>query len=208
MHNQYGVDVVKVLALIIVIGVITVVGWAMFNLNQQKPLQSFANYDQCAAGGGRLLNGDIAACLAGSDQLFLQYSAQNLPRMLERKKAATENNVENIAEQSADLIDFLKQDQTGCEVGYYKILKEVPGRFALMNYGCDNYDEQAKASAFIVGMKLADGWVLLSPTNHMNKNGMPSCLLADMFTISKELNDQCFENTGYNNGSLRAVTYP
>lgn len=174
-----------------------------------KPLPKFSNYDECAQGGGALTNAThFSACIGADNELFLQYSAQNLPRIQERKANTSPNHVVAGADTTVDLVSFLKQDYSGCvaSVGYYKVLKEVKNRFAVMNYGCDNYTEGQKASANIIAMKLADGWVLLSPTDNM-QGTMPSCLLADMFKISKQLSAKCFETTGYNDGSLRDVTY-
>jgi hypothetical protein len=106
------------------------------------------------------------------------------------------------------LIEFLKYDDTGCGngQGYYRILKEVPNRFALLDYGCST-DKSALAGDYsIIALKLSDGWRLLSPTNNFDGT-TPSCLLVDMFKISKSLTPKCFENTGFNNGSLKTVSY-
>jgi hypothetical protein len=173
-----------------------------------KSLASFSSYDECVKGGGVTAHTTINACVGANEQLFLQYSAQNLPRIEARKNTTVPNHVVAEGNYSADLLRFLQQDYTGCSpTGYYKLLKEVPNRFALMQYGCDNYSEAEKGSATIIAMKLGDGWALLSPTNNMRGN-MPSCLLADMFKISKQLADTCFESTGYNDGKTREVTYP
>jgi hypothetical protein len=113
-------------------------------------------------------------------------------------------------------VAFLKHDETGCEIGqqagssaargYYKILKEVSNRFALLNYGCLSDPGALQGNYDIVAMKLGDGWALLSPTNNFN-GSTPSCLMVDTFKISKTLTPKCFENTGYNNGALKDVVY-
>lgn len=84
-------------------------------------------------------------------------------------------------------------------------MKEVPGRYAQMNNGCDGANND---KSYIIAMKLADGWSLISPSNHINEQGVPSCLLVDVFKISKSLNDSCFENTGFNNANHRKVENP
>lgn len=184
------------------------------------PQKQYTSYEDCMGNGGAVLwtiNAGFSGCLGGNEaasgempeyQAFLQYSAQNLPRIEERKKASTENKVTANGSYSADLLAFLKSDYTGCQPrGEYEVVKEVKDRFALMKYGCDGDGQvQSKNPPTMIAMKLSDGWVLLSPTNNMEGN-TPSCLLVDMFKISKELSDKCFENTGYNNGTQKDVTY-
>lgn len=194
---------------------------------KQLPQQKFSSYEDCTNNGGvalRTINGQFDACLGGDDddtsdipqhQAFLQYSAQNLPRIQEAKKSKTENRVDNTAGHSAELVSFLKQDYTGCEIGasdnntrgYYKIVKEVPDRFALLKYGCMNDASALKGDYSIVAIKLGNRWALISPTNNMYGD-TPSCLIVDMFKVSKELSSTCKENTGYNNGKSREVTHP
>jgi hypothetical protein len=84
----------------------------------------------------------------------------------------------------------------------------VHERFALLNYGCTNDPNALKGAYDIIAMKMGDGWVQLSPTNNFNSNNVPSCLIVDMFKISKSLTPQCYQNTGYNDNSLRKVTNP
>jgi hypothetical protein len=169
--------------------------------------KQFTSYDDCVKNGGVTGHTDISACIGSNDQLFLQYSAQNLPRLSERKANTTPNTVVAEGDYSADLVAFLKQDYTGCKpTGYYKVLKEVKNRFALMDYGCDSAGQSHEGDAKIIAIKLADGWVLISPTNNM-RGATPSCLLVDMFKVSKKLSAQCFESTGYNDGTLRNVSY-
>jgi hypothetical protein len=194
----------------------------------QLPSRIFETYDECISNGGVILNtinAQFNGCLGGNEdetgdlpqhQAFLQYSSQNLPRISERKKSDVVNRVDNADSSSPDLVAFLKQDYAGCEIGspddsakgYYKIIKEVEDRYALLNYGCE--DDQAALSGkyYIIAIKLGDGWSLLSPTNNMSEEGQPSCLLVDMFKISKNLSAKCYENSGYNNGDLKDVVYP
>lgn len=174
-----------------------------------------SRYSDCVRSGGHITSYDGAiqfdACLANNDRLSLQYSAQDTPRIDEHKITPSMNHVIYGTSDPADLVSFLQQDDTGCSssgsAGYYKIIKVVPNRFAEMTFGCDGYTSQQKDSAYIIAMKLSDGWALLSPTNNVNEQGVPSCLLVDMFRISKNLSSQCYENTGYSDGSLRQVTY-
>jgi hypothetical protein len=185
----------------------------------QLPQKKYSSYKDCTNNGGVILNtinGQFNACLGGNEdesgelpqyQAFLQYSSQNLPRITERKISKTENRVDNTSNHSADLVAFLKQDYTGCKQGYYKIIQEVTNRYALLNYGCAQDKSALKGRYHIIAMKLGDGWVLLSPTNNMDEKGQPSCLLQDMFRISKELAPKCFENTGYDNGKLKERNY-
>lgn len=189
--------------------------------NTSVPQAQYTSYEDCINNGGaflRTINADFSGCLGGNVadagelpnyQAFLQYSAQNLPRIDERKVAKNENKVTANGNYSADLVAFLKSDETGCTPrGEYELVKEVTNRFALIKYGCDGDGQvQSNDPPTIVAIKLSNGWSLISPTNNMQGN-TPSCLLVDMFKISKELSTQCFENTGYNNNSLRAVTYP
>lgn len=188
----------------------------------QIPQNKFESYEDCTNNGGAILNtinGQFNACLGGNEdrsgelpqyQAFLQYSAQNLPRITESKKTENENKVTSRSQHSQDLIEFLRFDDSGCEPrGEYEIVKEVPERFAFMKYGCDKDGQvQSDNPPTIIAMKLADGWATLSPTNNMDDKGRPSCLLVDMFKISKDLVLKCFENTGYNNGNLKDVVYP
>ncbi len=187
----------------------------------QLPQKIYANYDDCMGGGGVPLiieNGQFDACLGGDMdetgempqyQAILQYSAQSLPRITENEPSETENRVTSEPEHSADLIAFLEQDYTGCDPrGEYEIVREVKDRFALLKYGCDGDGQvQSNNPPTMIAMKLSDGWVLLSPTNNMDEAGRPSCLMQDMFKISKELAPQCFENTGNDNGALRKRDY-
>jgi len=174
-----------------------------------------ASYSDCVKQGGHTASYvgaiQVDACLGDNDRLLLQYSAQNMPRISEYKLATATNNVVYTASDPVDLVTFLMHDETGCgsagTVGYYKITKVVPNRFAEMDYGCDTNTAKQKASAHVIAMKLGYTWALLSPTNNMDDNGVPSCLLVDMFRISKRLSDQCYQNTGHNDGSLRPVTY-
>lgn len=184
------------------------------------PQKKYASYEDCISNGGIVLNTiniQFSGCLGSNEadaggvpqyQAFMQFSAQNLPRIEEHKTAKTENKVTTNGSYSPDLVAFLKSDDSGCATrGEYEIVKEVPGRFALMKYGCDRDEQVQSASApTIIAMKLSDGWRLLSPTNNM-QGTTPSCLLVDVFKISKELSQKCFENTGYNNGALRDVLY-
>lgn len=186
-----------------------VIGWTLgiksgssHQIEADRGFKQFTSYDDCIANGGNFIGQQPGnACINGGDQLFLQYSAQNLPRLTESKKARKDNVVEKSVAASADLVSFLKHDETGCETGYYKIIKEVKNRFALLTYGCD------KPDASMIAMKLSNGWTLISPTNHM-RDGAPSCLLADMFRVSSKLVNKCFENTGYNDGTLRGIKHP
>lgn len=184
----------------------------------QLPQKQFSSIEDCNQNGGvplSTINGEFNACLGGKEeggdsyQAFLQYSAQNLPRIDENATSTSklENRVDNTTGHSSDLVTFLKQNDTGCEQGYYKILKEVPNRFALLNYGCTNDKLALEGKYFIIAMRLGDGWAFLSPTNNMDDKGRPSCLLQDMFKISKDLAPKCFENTGYDNGKLKARNY-
>ena len=185
------------------------------------PQKLYTSFEDCMNNGGALLdtiNIKFSACLGGNEaakgqipqfQAFTQFSAQNLPRIEDHTITKTENKVTANGTYSADLVAFLKSDNGGCSPrDEYEIVKEVPGRFALMKYGCDGDGQVQSANApTMIAMKLSDGWRLLSPTNNM-QGTTPSCLLVDIFKISKELSQKCFENTGYNNGTLRDVTYP
>ena len=191
----------------------------------QLPTKQFKSYEDCTRNGGEQLttvNGQFDACLSGRTEesgdsytAFLQYSAQNLPRINSSKYSVKANRVDATAGHAADLVAFLRHDYSGCEVdtddasvtGYYKIVKEVPNRFALLDYGCTN-DESALAGDYkIIAMKLGTTWATLSPTDNMREDGTPSCLLVDTFKVSKRLTPKCYENTGYNNGTLKSVKY-
>ncbi|HTH72520.1 MAG TPA: hypothetical protein VL737_04140 [Candidatus Pristimantibacillus sp.] len=211
--KQKRFSLIHLCTIVVALGVL---GGVALYLQSQSPSSGIAtNYNACVKNGGHATSYDGAiqfdACLNGSNQLSLQYSAQNMPRISEHKIASAQNHVVYGAVDPADLVSFLQKDETGCSnsgtVGYYKILKVVPNRFAEMSYGCDNYTAQQKDSAYIIGMRLGNDWALISPTNNMNEQGVPSCLLVDMFRISKSLSGQCYQNTGYGDGSLRPVTY-
>lgn len=230
----------KKIALIIIISLVTLAVGFVLALQQltimklsadvaklektQLPTKQFDSYQDCIDNGGRdLFAGDFSACVGGEvnegfgNQLYLQYSAQNLPRLTEHKVSENENRVDGADKASEALVAFLKEDYSGCEIGsadgegqgYYNVVKELPNRFALLNYGCVTSDtpEQDNSTTFMIAIKLGEEWSLISPTNHFNENGVPSCLMVDMFRISKEISPQCFQNTGHNNGSLRNVSY-
>jgi hypothetical protein len=193
----------------------------------QLPQQQYAGYEDCSNNGGVLLNtvnGQFSACLSGSDEqtaerpqylAFLQYSSQNLPRLEENKVNQSGKNIILSGAASNELTQFLENSYSGCEIGssdasifapaYLKIKSEVQNRYALINYGCA--DDHIIDKTFSIAIKLADGWRWISTTNNMNEQGVPSCLVVDMFKISKLLTPKCYENTGYNNGSLKDVTY-
>jgi hypothetical protein len=171
---------------------------------------SYQNYDDCARNGGELLFVDtiqINLCTAASvqtnDTAYAQYSAQNLPRLVERKAQKVANNVIGDAPISDDLRAFLTYyDQGNCEATA-EVIKEIPNRFALVRgSGCD--DSVLYPS---IAIKLGDGWSYISTTNNLDEDGMPSCLVVDMFKLSKDLVPKCFENTGYNDGTLKDVVY-
>lgn len=203
--DNKGFSFVEVLIVIVVVGLLGAVGWLVINRNADNSrVEKFSSYDDCVKNGGKMLEAYFSAC-TDNKRLYLQYSAQNLPRLEERKKSEKDNKVEYSGNYSSDLISFLRQDFSGCDTtGYYKILKEVTGKFAQMNYGCVGANND---KTYIIAIKLADGWSLISPTNHINEQGIPSCLMVDMFKISKSLSDTCYENTGFNNGTLRKVEY-
>lgn len=237
MRQETKVQSKKLLTLLLGVALLLVISVAAFvwqqgtivSLNKQieglavsqVPQRMYASYEDCMNNGGVILNtinGQFDACMGGNEdetgevpqyQAFLQYSAQNLPRLETSKKSKKENKVIVKGNYSADLVTFLKSDYTGCDTrGEYEIIKEVPGRFAMMKYGCDNGEQLQSSDNYsaIIAMKLSDGWRLLSPTNNMDKM-TPSCLLVDTFKISKKLSSKCFENTGYSNGRLKAVAY-
>lgn len=190
-------------------------------ITNQLPQKQYDSYEDCVNNGGILLvtiNAQFDGCLGGDldetgeipqHQAFLQYSAKNLPNISERKTSDTENRVSNTENYSADLVNFLKNDASGCDPrGEYEIIDEVPDRFALMKYGCDGDGQvQSDSPPTIIAIKLADGWSFISPTNNM-EDGVPSCLLQDIFKVSKELAPTCFENTGHDNYSLSKRNYP
>jgi hypothetical protein len=181
--------------------------------NTQLPQKKFSDIDDCINNGGvdvQTINAQFEACLGGpgdsGNEVFLRYSAQNLPRLEEQKTVSAANQVVADGNISASLIGFLKHDDGGC-ASYFKVLKEVPERFAEMNTGCGKYDSK-KTQSFVIAMKLGNGWALISPTNNINAKGVPSCLMVDMFKISKFLASECFETTGFDNGTLKARSYP
>ncbi|HEU4966350.1 MAG TPA: hypothetical protein VFT53_02620 [Candidatus Saccharimonadales bacterium] len=170
-------------------------------------------YSDCIQHGGQALRYygaiQLEAC-RGNDTLFLQYSAQDMPRLTSEKTQTTANTVIADASTSPSLVNFLKYDYTGCskDAGYYKVFKEVPGRFAEMSYGCAGTIPEMPRS-YIIAMNAGGSWTFISPTNNMdNTTGVPSCLIVDMFKVSKALSPRCWQNTGYDNGAMRAVGYP
>lgn len=188
---------------------------------KQLPTNLYKSYDDCISNGGIMLdtiNAQFNGCLGGDKdesgqlpqhQAFLQYSAQNLPRIMARNESTIGSKVTAKNTISRDLVEFLAKDGSCApSKGEFEVIKEVTNRFALMKYGCEGGGQvQSNSSPTIIGMKLADGWVLISPTNNMDDEGRPSCLLVDMFKISKELSPKCFENTGFNNGELKEVVH-
>ena len=216
---------VSVVILYIIIGLLAaVLGFTYYRYSQklddkqnqieqlemsQLPTQNFTSYEDCLENGGVYLwtiNVQFNGCAGGEAfpeyrnedgyiyqaNAFFQYSAQNLPRLLD--PVTTD---EDLTDLDTYLSAGLPSDCT------YKIHKLVTDRFVLTDYTCTG-DEQYRSLA----IKLADGWRGISTTNNMNKGNDLSCLVVDMFKVSKELVSQCYENTGYNNDSLKDVTYP
>jgi len=169
----------------------------------QLPQQKYKSYEDCSNNGGVILNtinGQFDACLGGNEddtgelpqhQAFLQYSAQNLPRLGDIIKVDGDPN---------NLTDFIKASNSsdGCPT---KLVKEVKDRFAIVT--CTDQKD-----IYDIAIKLSDGWRYIVTTNNMNEKAQPSCLVVDMFKVSKEISPTCFENTGYNNGKTKKVTYP
>lgn len=165
----------------------------------QLPQQKFSSFEDCTNNGGTILitiNVQFNGCLGGNldevgdlpqHQAFMQYSAQNLPRLGEKIRVSGDPD---------NLKDFINSSE-GCEA---ELIKEVKDRFALVK--CTD-----QRGVYDVAIKLSDGWRYISTTNNMNEKGQPSCLVVDMFKVSKELTPKCYENTGYNNDSLKDVTY-
>jgi len=196
------------------IGILTVsiLTCSVIYLNHLHHRMYTGGYTDCIQHGGQALHYygpiQLEAC-RGGDTLFLQYSAQNLPRLTSEKTQPTANTVVADASVSPSLVDFLKYDYTGCsdDAGYYKVLKEVPNRFAEMTYGCGSA-VTAMPQSYIIAMNAGGTWTSISPTNNMDETtGTPSCLIVDIFKISKALSSKCWQNTGYNNGAMRSVDY-
>lgn len=195
--------------IVLALAAVLCIGFAggVFATRLPHRIRTFTGYTDCTAHGGQLLSYDSAiqfsACRSNAN-LYLQYSAQDMPRLTAEKTQSTTNTVIADTDVSAGLVNFLKYDYTGCDggKGYYKVLKEVPDRFAMMDYGCGTDGGQE-----IIAMNVGGKWTFISPTNNMQA-ATPSCLLVDMFKISKQLSSQCYQNTGYSDGSLRAVDYP
>lgn len=245
MKNKQKLGVVATIVAIILVGFLGMIFMSKYlsqsnqisELNNQVselektqlPKKQFASYEDCNANQGVMMNtinAQFSACLGGSQdkfgelpqpQAFLQYSAQNLPRLEENKvNKSGKNKLVAASPASASLTQFLENSYTGCEIGssdnskfspgYFKLKKEVQNRFALVGYECS--DGKALDNTFSIAINLADGWRWISTTNNINDKGQPSCLVVDLFKISKDLAPKCFENTGFNNGKLKDVTYP
>jgi hypothetical protein len=217
LKREAGSSIAGIAVALVIIVLLVIVGLMVYK-NHHK---TFTSYDDCINNGGQWLTYDGAiqfdACKGSGPELFLQYSAQNMPNISSNQTTKKTNVVLSNASDSSDLINYLTYNYSGCNIGqpagssatgYFKILEEVPSGFAELNYGCSNYSQAELSKSYIIAMKLSSGWVLLSPTNNMFDNGVPSCLLVDMFRISKSLTPQCEQNTGYNDGSLRSVDNP
>lgn len=191
----------------------------------ELPIKTFANYNNCVDYGGdnlSTINGQFNACLEGNKQVILQYSSQNLPQITSNSTTTLQNDVtvneeKNNFTPTSDLISYLTNNQEGCYQGstsssglvkgYYRVIKETAD-FALLNYGCINDTHATSNKYFMIAVKLASGWVEISPTNNFNSQGVPSCLMMDMYKISSQISSTCFQDTGYNNNSIRTVNYP
>ncbi len=218
--NETGFSVVEFLIAIVIIVLLVAIGWFIYNKNHNKTPTSYTGYSDCISHGGQALTYNDAvqfnACRGSGSALYLQYSAQNLPNISQNKTTTVPNQVVSSSSDASDLINYLTYNYTGCNTGrpngsdvtgYYKIIKEIPSGWALLNYGCSNNTQSQNDSTHMIAMKLSSGWVELSPTNNFLPNGTPSCLLVDMFKVPETLTSQCYQNTGYSNGSLRSVTY-
>ncbi|MGH7234381.1 MAG: pilus assembly FimT family protein [Candidatus Saccharimonadales bacterium] len=209
-----GFSAVELIIILFVAALLVVVGWVIFSKNNNKNHMVYTSYSDCISHGGQILTYDDAiqfsACKDNNNNLYLQYSAQNLPRIDQNANTTIPNQVIASPTDTSDLINYLTYNFTGCNqgknssvTGYFKIVKEIPSGWALLNYGCTNDTSAQKASTFMIAMKLSSGWVEISPTNNFLSNGTPSCLMVDMFRIPGDLTSHCYQNTGYNDGSLR-----
>lgn len=187
----------------------------------QLPQKKFADYLECVESDGVVFEivNNASGCLSGdinnidkpTYKAFLRFNASVLPRILERQKAPNKNVVVNNVGASKNLVEFLENDYWGCPInGVYEITKEVRDRFALMKYECTDDERIASSNApLIIGIKLGDGWSLISSANDsLNITGQPSCLLVDMFKVSKALFSKCVETSDYDLGNIKDVTYP
>lgn len=223
--SEAGFSIFELFIIVVVLVVLASAGWFINNKGHKQTStttsqRSYASYSDCLNHGGQSLSYDGAiqfdACKAGNSNLYLQYSAQNLPRIDQNKTTAAPNIVVSNASATPDLVSYLTHNYTGCGIGqpansnvtgYFKVDKEIPSGWALLTYGCSSDSAASKnAGANMIAMKLSSGWVEISPTNNFLPNGTPSCLLVDMFKVPSSLSSQCYQNTGYNDGSLRSVT--
>lgn len=217
---ETGFSLAELLIVGAVLAVLGSLGWLMYAHDHSQQIHSvYSSYADCVSHGGQPLQYDDAiqfdACKGTSSNLYLQYSAQNLPRIDENRTTTTPNVIASAVSASSDLVSYLTYNYTGCDIGqpansgatgYYKIIKEIPSGWALLQYGCSSRSSSSANNAYMIAMKLSSGWVELSPTNNFLPNGTPSCLLVDMFNVPGSLTSQCYQNTGYDDGSLRSVT--
>jgi hypothetical protein len=120
----------------------------------------------------------------------------------DREKALSSlpNTVIDAGSSSVDLIAFLGSDNTQCyketgsSKGYYKVVKEVSGKFAKMQYGCVVAEGSAPSGppSYILAKKLDNKWQTISPTNQwstVDGANLPSC---KMINDNKLLEPKCY----------------
>jgi len=111
------------------------------------------------------------------------------------------NVVEDTQNGSPDLVAFLRADDTGCwrngmnDRGWYRVVKEVNGTQADMEYGClKTHDGGNGAPGHILAHKVADKWQLISPTNQWDwyTAQIPSCAMLKANDILATLEPGCW----------------
>lgn len=89
---------------------------------------------------------------------------------------------------TSDLVSFLQADDGRCGklgTSEFKIVQELPGRFAKLGYGCGNTNSPMFARFW------QGNWQLISPTDQFMPDGTPSCEMVYKYSISNKLAPKC-----------------
>ena len=123
---------------------------------------------------------------------------------------ALPNVVVDTANSPTDLIAFLGSDNTQCYKnygsGYYKVVAQVRGEFAEMQYGCTakgGVTPLGPAPDYILARKTNTAWQIISPTNQwlpINNQSIPSCKMVNDNAVSMLLTPTCWQGPALGSG--------
>jgi hypothetical protein len=156
--------------------------------------------------------GDSAQQAADVSAALVAQKAQTADR--EKALASLPNTVVTEVSASVGLIAFLGSENTQCykagnDKGYYKVVKEIAGKFAKMQYGCVAGEGGIPPGGhnYILAKKL-EKWQTISPTNQwsaVDGENLPSCKMINDNKVSKLLEPKCYGQPDVHSGKPTVV---